>query len=291
MKSQTQRALLIGFVSSIAACGLVGVYCLLVGAFGSLHAKVLGTTAVVASASILGLASAVPWERRRWHPVGPLGMFSVTVGLVLVLVAIWAEIWLRNQGWSDRFLRIMGTACVAGVAFPHVGLMSLARLRRHYEWVRVGTLVVIAVLAIQISITIWVELNGDAWFRLVGVVAIAVACGTIALPILHRISAIRTREAVRTVELFLTATCPRCESTQRLPVGRSRCVKCGLRFLIEIEEETCGTCGYPLYKLTSAVCPECGTSIVGSRDSPSDGPSIQRGQSTSAPRSTKGPRA
>ncbi|NOT00820.1 MAG: hypothetical protein HOP29_09350 [Phycisphaerales bacterium] len=262
MKSHTQRTLLVGFLSSIGVCGLVGVYCLLIGSFGAVHAKVLGTTATVASASILGLASAVPWERRRWHPVGPLGAISVAVALVLVVTAIWMESWLWNQGVLRRFLRIMGTACVAGVAFPHVGLISLARLRRAYEWVRLGTLLTVAVLAIQISVTIWVEPMGDLWVRCIGVVSIAVACGTIAVPILHRVSRIRLREAVKTVELALAATCPRCDFAQRFLVGRSACVKCGLRFLIEIEEESCGTCGYPLYQLTSATCPECGTPII-----------------------------
>lgn len=268
MKSQTQRTLLVSFLASIGGCGLVGVYCLLVGTFGAVQAKVLGTTAAVAAASILGLASAVPWERRRWQPVGPLGGISVTIALALVLVVIWAESWLDNQGLLEQFLRVMGTACVAGVAFPHVGLISLARLRRSYEWVRLGTLLAVSLLAIQISITIWIEPTEDAWIRFMGVVAIAVACGTIAVPILHRVSAIRIREAVKTVELCLTATCPRCDLAQRFSVGRSKCTQCGLRFLIEIEEETCGTCGYPLYQLMSAVCPECGTPITRSPESP-----------------------
>ena len=33
-------------------------------------------------------------------------------------------------------------------------------------------------------------------------------------------------------------------------------------FRIEIEEAACATCGYPLYKLTSDRCPECGTPIT-----------------------------
>ncbi len=262
MKSQTQRSLLIGFIVSIAACGAVGVYCLLFAGFGYLEARVLGTTAVVAAASILGLSAAIPWERRRWHPVGPLGMVAVSVALVMVLVGIWAERWLFQTGHGQSYFEFMGIACVWGVAFPHIGLMSLARLRRQYTWIRRLTVIAVVTLATLLTLTIVYTTSGDDWMRFMGVVSIVVACGTIATPILHRISAIRVREAIRTFEPALRMTCPRCELSQKLPMGRSSCGGCSLRFLIDIDEETCTTCGYPLYKLTSANCPECGTPIA-----------------------------
>ncbi len=70
-------------------------------------------------------------------------------------------------------------------------------------------------------------------------------------------------------DMSLSLTCPRCSKTQQLGVGRSRCGGCGLRFLIDIEEEHCGKCGYALHKLESAVCPECGTPVFSeSQESP-----------------------
>jgi len=259
MKSQTQRTLLLGFIGSIVCCGLVGIYCLVIGRMGSFEARILGTTAVVGAASILGLASAIPWERRRWHPLGPLAMTTVALALILVVVAIWVDrLWDR---WPN-FYKPMSIVCVLGVALPQVGLLSLARLRRQYERVRSWTIVAIAFLVSQIIVSIALEPEDDVWFRSMGVLAIVVVCGTIAIPILHRVSAIRAREAVKTVELSLSLTCPRCNKTQKLPVGRSKCTGCGLMFSIEIEEESCRTCGYPLYRLTSSVCPECGTPIA-----------------------------
>lgn len=260
MRSQTQRTLLIGFIGSIAACGAVGVYCLLVGSFGQIQARVLGTTAAIAAASILGLASAIPWERRRLHPIGPVGACSVVVALIMVLIIIWAGRWMRQHGYRN-FYEYVGVSCVWGVAFPHIGLLSLATVQRHHEWIRRATVFAILLLATLITLTIFLSPRGDEWARTMGVCGIVVACGTIAVPILHRMATIQAREAVRTVELMLSLTCPRCKTTQQLPAGRSICAHCGLRFRIDIEEEQCTNCGYPLYKLDSDACPECGTAI------------------------------
>lgn len=265
MQFQTQRSLLLTFIGSIAACGLVGIYCLLIGRIGWFEERILGTTCVVGAASILALASAVTWERRRWHPVGPLGAAAATVALVLAVVAIWAE---PIERYWPYFYDALSLAWVAAVALPHVGLLSLARLRPGYEWVRRWTSVVVFLLALLIALVLLDFIDdSDLWLRPAGILAIADACGTIAVPILHRVSAIRKREEVRTVELTLALTCPRCQQSQTVPVGRSKCAGCGLGFRIDIDEGNCKKCGYPLYRLESAQCPECGTPIAEATES------------------------
>ncbi len=257
MQSQTQRTLLLGFIASIATCGAMGIYCLLIGSFGRLEAQILGSVAAVGAASILCLSAAVAWERHRWHPIGPVAALAVAVALALVLVGIWGE-----SSLQEEYYRWMGSGCVIGVSLTHIALLSLARLRRGYEWVRYATLLAIAGLVGLIILAIWGTIFGSTSERTIGIVAIVDVCGTIAVPILHRISAIATREAIRTVELAITLTCPRCDTSQELPVGRSKCDTCGLKFVIDIEEEHCPNCGYALYKLTSSKCPECGTSVT-----------------------------
>lgn len=262
MRSQTQRTLLLGFIASIVFCAAVGIYCLLVGQMSAFVGRVMATAGAVAATSILALIAAIPTELRRWHPIGPFGLISATAALGLSLIEIWAPYPWALPISRNGFEQVLGVSWVAAVMFPHLGLLSLARLRSQWNWVRRGTVLVVAVLALQISITIcFGDLVEDEWMRGMGVLAIAVACGTIAVPILHRVSAIRLREAVRTTELAVEITCPRCAKCQTLAVGRSKCAQCGLGFSIEIEEENCKKCGYPLYKIESAVCPECGTPI------------------------------
>lgn len=263
IRSQTQRALLFSFIASVGTCGAIGIWILLIGTFGRIEGKVLGSTAVVGAASILGLAAAVPTERRRWHPIGPAGLLAVGTTLVVVLCWIWDAFDGLPPPVRDKLERLTGNAAIIATALPLIGLLALARLRRAYEATRIGTVASIAALSALSIVIIWAHrMQGDVAARTLGILAILSACGTIATPILHRISAIRLREAVQTTELALSLTCPRCNRAQTRPVGRSKCEGCGLKFAIEIEEEQCRKCGYPLHELTSAVCPECGTPIA-----------------------------
>lgn len=268
LKSQTQRTLLFSFLASIAACGALGVYCLLLGNMGPLEARILGSTALVGAASILGLIGVMTWEQRRWHPMGMLGVIFAAIALLLSLTIIWAsELGFRWLETNETLWKSLGIAWVLAVALPHISLLSFARLHARYLWIRRMTIIAIGLLA---SLVIYLILTngygGDLIARLIGIFAIADVCGTIAMPILHRVSAIRTREAVRSTDLELSLTCPRCETTQKLGVGRSTCRTCGLKFVIDIEEQLCPHCGYALYKLESANCPECGQVVLNSAE-------------------------
>lgn len=258
LSTPTQRTLLLGFICSLALCGLIGIYALVMGQFGWLEMRVLGTTASIGAASILAMASAVAWETRRWRPIGLVGMILPGVALLLLLVLIWDFAPRTPRAVYERFT---GSTCIVAVATAHVALLALARLHRGYEWVRTVTVTVIGALAVILILTIIVEPNDDDLGRIIGSLAIIDVCGSVAVPVLHRVSAISSREQVRTTNLEVTVICPRCETSRKLPVGRSRCA-CGLRFLIEVEEEHCPRCGYALYKLTSNACPECGAPLT-----------------------------
>ena len=261
LSTATQRTLLKGFIVSIALSGLVGIYALLAGG-GSLEFRILSSTATFGGASILCLAAAIAWETDRWRAIALPGMIAPALALLL----FWIEIWnLAPRISNYAFERSLGSACVLAVAFPHVALLGLARLHRGYEWVRYGAAASIGLLSALILAEIWYEPNLPDLWRLNGVLGILVACGTIATPVLHRVSGIRGREQVVTTELQLSLTCPRCSKTQMVAAGRSRC-SCGLKFRVEIEEEHCPRCGYSLYRATSGRCPECGAAI---EDAPS----------------------
>jgi hypothetical protein len=258
IRSKTQRTFLLGFILSIVFCGLVGIYCLATGTIGVIEGRILLTTAAVGASSILALAAVVPWERRRWHPIGPLGLLAVTVSLAITSVMVW---WSKSIDY-EALVKAFFISIVLAVAFPHIGLVGMARLRSSWAIIQLGTVVMIVILAGQIISSIVFEMKDETWYRFIGIFSIVVACGTVSVPILHKVSALQGREAVKTTALMLNIKCPRCSTNQELGVGASKCVKCALKFRIEIEEEQCRKCGYPLYQLESTTCPECGTPIA-----------------------------
>jgi len=259
MKSQTQNSLLFAFIGSIVLCGLIGLYCVVLGSFGSLEARILGTTGVIGAASILALASAIPWERKRWPPVGLLGMIAVFLALIQSIGAIW----IGDYPDSEFRVKALAISCVFAVALPHVGLLSLARLRRQYSWVRIGTIACITLLAGVLCLLIIAENGDDFVVRAIGALSILVVCGTISVPILHRVSGISAVAAIRSATREISLTCPRCGKPNQRPIGRSSCPDCNLVMNIEIDEEHCRKCGYVLYGAVSSACPECGEPIAG----------------------------
>ncbi len=268
VRNQTIRTLLFGFIASISACGLVGVYILALGNMGSTEGKIIVTTLTVAAIFLLGLFASVPTARRCCHPLGPVALCFLIAPLVLTVWYIWAERYISSYeyGFFREYERFLGFSWTAGITLPILGLVAIARLKRQYEWIRITTVCVGLLLSAQISLSIFWDINVEEWYRGMGILAILTTCGLISLPILHRISSIPLVERVHTSKLEIALTCPRCSRAQVIEAGGAVCVACGLKINVEIEEEQCRRCGYPLYKIDSAVCPECGTPIA--RDQP-----------------------
>lgn len=270
--ARAQRYLLLAFVGSLALSAAVGITVITSGTRSSIASAILGSTVLLAAASILGMAAAVVARRKSWHPIGPLGLIAALIALLLSWPWIWIECldpWRVFGGalpaWYAELWRVVGIAWVVAVAVTHVGLFSLARLHPTYLWLRRWTVIAILLLAVIIVLGIISEfslLGEHLAFRAIAVLAIVDVCGSLAVPVLHRLTTIRAREAVRTIDLHLSLTCPRCAHTQTVAVGRSRCVQCKLGFLLEIEEDLCPGCGYPLYRLSSGACPECGRRVT-----------------------------
>jgi len=258
-------------ILSLSAAALIGIVVLLLPVYGPTD-EILISTALFSAFSLVALCCAIVLEKRRLVPLMWIGIVAGAVAMLIWLFLVWFD-WTIGWEWGERVARGGGVFTIFACWCAYCGLMSLARLsHRLFKGVKWGTIGIWAFLAFVWIVAICFEdwfvalieslIDEDLAARLMGVLLILGACGTVVTPILWRVQALRaaaSRESVP-VELRMQIVCPRCHTQQELLTGRSKCAKCGLRIRITVEEPRC-QCGYLLYKLEGDTCPECGRKV------------------------------
>ncbi|UCD73868.1 MAG: hypothetical protein JSV91_08715 [Phycisphaerales bacterium] len=259
-------------IISLSAAALIGIAVLLLPDLGPTE-EILASTALFSAFSLVALCCAIVLEKRRLVPLMWIGIAVGFVAMLVWLFMVWFH-GMLNWEWEERVLRTGGVFTIIACWCAYCGLMSLPRLTgRLTRSVQCGTIGIWALLAViwilglcweqEFELLVDYLLGEDLALRLMGVLLILGACGTVVTPILWRVQALRAaaaRESVP-VELRVQIVCPRCHTQQELMTGRSKCAKCGLRIRITVEEPRC-TCGYLLYRLESDTCPECGRKLA-----------------------------
>ncbi|MGA1044441.1 MAG: hypothetical protein ACO3ZY_04460 [Phycisphaerales bacterium] len=273
-----RKVLLIGLLASVAV--LVGLGLMLLLGFDDMR---FGPGRSAASACVTGLWSMVGFavltaldvatrSARRFGTV----FAWIAGGMVTVAALCWlATIWSPNNWLEEQFARAGGIATIwTFVSLLPLGFISSTPLPR---WARLlalpwgGYVIWLAVMATSGILELrWIDrlvksMSEEVFFRIHGSGAIFAFCGLVVVAVVQRARGSKRNERGDTVpwRLKVPITCPRCGLAQELPVGggdASRCGRCRLRIVIEVEEPRCG-CGYALYRLAGATCPECGREV------------------------------
>jgi hypothetical protein len=210
------------FVLAVVVVTVVlGIYAVIAHHFGSTLGKIIGTTASVSAAMLLGLACVPALERRRLGPVPLVGMAGSVVAFALVVAGIWMSA-DRHAYWATTL-----TVLFVGLWGAGASLLSLARLGPGVRWMLPAAVVLSLVLACLGIGGVWAQ-PGTAYVRAVAVVSILVAGFTVAVPVLHRSS----RDVVRAGSNRV-AHCPACGGpTPGAEEERLDCPACGTRFRV-----------------------------------------------------------
>lgn len=191
--SRIRRALLGGFIGFLMLTALVGIVSVLSGEFGELQIKILLTCLTISVASIFSMACAAFIEKRQHRVLGLSGITLSIAAAMLTILGLWTEI------DSEVYWKSTLTLGVLAAAFAHGFLLLLPRLTDRQRWVQALALFCIGVLAIQIMVAAWGEIEEESYYRILAVVAILVGLGTLVIPILMKYGQSRQRQDERLV--------------------------------------------------------------------------------------------
>ena len=211
-------------------------------------------------AGFIALIGAVLWSNRTYHPIGPICLGLVVVALPPSQLLAWDTAGAYAEFCWNLSVSAWTIAC-GGAA---IGLLSFLRIPLRTRWLRIATILSVFMLLVIIMFIVW---GRNLWgyhksgtIMLVALNLTGVSIG--AQFILHLLATSKRSELVTTSDTYVNLQCPRCHKQVALGIGRTACSECGLFISIEIEEEKCKRCGYPMFGLPSGRCPECGTRIA-----------------------------
>lgn len=252
-------------IVSLTLAAAMGILAILFPGYTRLQEEILVTSLLVGLFSLPALACAVVNGKKRLIGFMWVGIASALIALPVWLILVWVQFFWPGYHYrfEDAVANIATPFTVLTALASHTGMLMLLRVDRPpFRAVRLLTIVVAAFLGAVIIICIWYEIFEEWMGKTIAVLSILGACGTIVTPILALVEALSRRSSRETIPSRVTIdlVCPRCARRQLLPAGTARCVECGLRIDIEVEEPRCA-CGYLLYQLKGDVCPECGRPV------------------------------
>jgi hypothetical protein len=186
--SSLRRAFLWSFLGFLGVTALIAIAVVVGGEFNDTMARVLGTTGSVSAGSVLAMACAA--FRDRQQLAGAIGIALAVVATAMLVALL----------WRDRVDEGIGRATLLAVTYAvsvaHAELMLLGRLPARYRWVQRALVALIALMALMLTPVIygWFD-DHEGVARTLGVLAILIALGTLAVPVLLWISRSERAEA------------------------------------------------------------------------------------------------
>lgn len=171
-------------VIALSISALIGIFIFLVGDFGETEIRLLLTTLTIGGYSFTGLCSATIQNRNDVKYFSIIGMVISVIGFLLTIGAIW-EFVDFDDIWKAMIIFI-----ILSVAIAHVSLLLQIRLKTdNIKYLLIGTVVCISLVALMLIKSTLTEFDeSELYFRLLGVFSILDVLGTIATPILNRIT-------------------------------------------------------------------------------------------------------
>ena len=198
--------------------------------------------------------------------LGWLGALAAAGFIVITQAWVWGVVGQSSpDGFAQWFLPSCALAAFAAftadVALLHGMVLHgmYARIVRGAAIAAMGVLMGGVALACLVApVSSMPSMRTPFW----PLVTMACLVTHVAVPVLARADARRERARVAAAHdrALATLQCVRCGQWMQMHSGKAACPRCRSIITLEFEEPRCA-CGYPLHRLNSANCPECGTGI------------------------------
>jgi hypothetical protein len=171
-------------VIALSVSALIGIFIFLIGDFGETEIRLLLTTLTIGGYSLTGLCSATNQKQPNLKSFSLLGMLISVIGFAVTIGAIW-EIIDFNDIWKTMVVFI-----ILSVAIAHISLLLLITPKTaNVRYSLIGTIVFVSIVALMLIKSTMTEFEeSEFYFRLLGVFSILDILGTIATPIINRIT-------------------------------------------------------------------------------------------------------
>lgn len=169
------------FLGFLGLTALIAIVSVLGGEFGKFQWKSIGTSFTISAAGICAMSCAAFIEKQQRALLGLSGIGLSVVAAVFVVAGIWPEI------ESENYWKTTATIAVAAIAFAHAFLLVRPDFGNKQKWIKPVSVVSVGVLALQIIVAMWGEIDSEIYYRFMAAVAILVGLETAALPVLMKL--------------------------------------------------------------------------------------------------------
>lgn len=165
MSLTRRRALLLAIAALLSVSAFLAIAILLVGRFGSVEGRILGSTALLGGYGLVALPAVMLLDKERSRALA----FSAAALAALAAALALASIWSRSG--SDTLGRTVGSATIVAIALAQIAAVTARRSERDPVSVRrlffasCGTAGLVAASAVTL---LWVASDGGGAARFLG---------------------------------------------------------------------------------------------------------------------------
>ena len=185
LKWQTgTRIALTTMLASLVISAAIGIIIVLKGDFGDTEGRLLGTTLSLAVFTVLAIPSTVQLGRGKFPILSRFGIGTSVVAFFLIVAAIWSD----GTFESVLLTKFMVTFGVTAFASNHTALLLLvSRATTLIRITLIPTIIVLVIIAVMLTISVWVENMPNELARSLTALAILDVLGSLAVPMLSKL--------------------------------------------------------------------------------------------------------